>query len=123
MFEGRLSEDEPGHVRIACAELDAPVYVDHGISAAANAAVCAAIRPEKIHLSADAPAARDNTARGVVEEISYLGETSIYLVRLVSGKIVRVTQPNIRRHERDNFARGQQVFLSWEPSSPVVMTQ
>jgi putrescine transport system ATP-binding protein len=105
VFEGRLIEDEPGHVRIACAELEQPIHVDHGISAAQDATVCAAIRPEKIHIATEAPTGRDNMARGVVQEVSYLGDTSIYLVRLHSGKIVRVAQPNLRRHERDAFKR------------------
>ena len=33
LFDGRLIEDEPDHVRVACEQLPAPVYVDHGLSA------------------------------------------------------------------------------------------
>ena len=48
MFEGRLIEDEPSYVRIQCDDLEAPIYVDHGVSSAPGATVWAAIRPEKI---------------------------------------------------------------------------
>ena len=33
-FEGRLVEDEPSYVRIGCDDLEAPIYVDHGVSSA-----------------------------------------------------------------------------------------
>jgi putrescine transport system ATP-binding protein len=123
MFEGRLLEDEPDYVRIASPDLESTIYVDHGISAAANATVWAAIRPEKIEISATRPLSQQNVAQGVVQEIAYMGDVSVYLVRLNSGKIMRVTQPNIRRHEGDVVTWDQTVFLHWHPSSPVIVTE
>jgi putrescine transport system ATP-binding protein len=123
MFEGRLLEDEPDYVRIACAELESTIYVDHGISASSNATVWAAIRPEKIEIATERPLSQQNVAQGVVQEIAYMGDTSIYLVRLNSGKIVRVTQPNIRRHEGEAVTWDQTVWLHWHPTSPVVVTE
>ena len=32
LFEGQLTEDESDYVRVACPELPAPIYVDHGVS-------------------------------------------------------------------------------------------
>ncbi len=123
MFEGHLSEDEPDHVRIITAELDATIYVDHGISAAPEATVWVAIRPEKIEISRDEPAARDNRAQGVVRDIAYMGDMSIYVVRLPGGKLVRVTLPNTVRQEDERISWDETVWLSWDPSSPVVLTQ
>jgi len=52
IFEGKLIEDEPEHVRIASDELGATIYVSHGISAPPEAIVWAAIRPEEdIHVN------------------------------------------------------------------------
>jgi putrescine transport system ATP-binding protein len=123
MFEGRLLEDEPDYVRIASPELENTIYVDHGISASSNATVWAAIRPEKIEISATRPLSQQNVAQGVVQEIAYMGDVSVYLVRLSSGKIVRVTQPNIRRHEGEVVTWDQTVYLHWHPSSPVIVTE
>jgi putrescine transport system ATP-binding protein len=122
MFEGRLLEDEPDYVRIAADELESTIYVDHGISAATNATVWAAIRPEKIELSLERPLAQQNVAHGIVKEIAYMGDMSVYLVKLDSGKIVRVTQPNARRREEEAITWDQSVYLHWHPSSPVVIT-
>ena len=60
MFEGRLIEDEPAYVRIETTELDAPIFVDHGVSSAPGATVWAAVRPEKILMSREKPEAADN---------------------------------------------------------------
>jgi putrescine transport system ATP-binding protein len=123
IFEGKLIEDEPDYVRIGSAELGGTIYVSHGISAPPEAIVWAAVRPEKIFMStAPPPAAADNVVRGTVQDIAYLGDLSIYLVRLPTGKIVRVTQPNTSRHA-EAISWDQQVYLSWDATSPVVVTR
>src|SRR6202521_2645134 len=123
MFEGKLIEDEPDYVRIGSAELGGTIYVSHGISAPPGAIVWAAVRPEKIFMSTTAPAGgADNVVRGAVQDIAYLGDLSIYLVKLPTGKVVRVTQPNTSRHA-DAIGWDQQVYLSWDATSPVVVTR
>jgi putrescine transport system ATP-binding protein len=122
IFEGKLIEDEPEHVRIASDELGATIYVSHGISAPPEAIVWAAIRPEKVFMSTAPPEGTDNVVRGAVQDIAYLGDLSIYLVKLATGKVVRVTQPNTSRHA-EAITWDQQVYLSWDPTSPVVVTR
>jgi putrescine transport system ATP-binding protein len=130
IFEGKLLEDEPEYVRISSEELGGTLYVSHGISAAPEAVVWAAVRPEKIFMSTSPPegagsggeSAGDNVVRGTVQDIAYLGDLSIYLVKLGSGKVVRVTQPNTSRHA-EAITWDQQVYLTWDASSPVVVTR
>ncbi len=123
MFEGRMIEDEPDFVRIRAPELNCTIYVDHGISAAPGATVWAAIRPEKIEIARQEPGSADNRARGVVREIAYMGDMSIYLVQIESGKLVRVTRPNTVRQLTERISWDEPVWLSWDASSPVVLTQ
>jgi len=122
IFEGKLVEDEPEHVRIASDELGATIYVSHGISAPPEAIVWVAIRPEKVFMSTAQPEGADNVVRGAVQDIAYLGDLSIYLVKLPTGKVVRVTQPNTSRHA-EAITWDQQVYLSWDSTSPVVVTR
>jgi putrescine transport system ATP-binding protein len=122
MFEGKLIEDEPEYVRIGSEELGGVIYVSHGISAPPGATVWAAVRPEKIFMSTTPPANSDNSARGAVQDIAYLGDLSIYLVKLPTGKVVRVTQPNTTRHA-EAITWEQQVYLTWDATSPVVVTR
>jgi putrescine transport system ATP-binding protein len=123
MFEGRLIEDEPDHVRIRSEELSSVIYVDHGISSAPGVTVWAAIRPEKINIARQKPDGIENWARGVVKEIAYMGDMSIFLVKIESGKMVRVTRPNIVRHADDRISWDETVYLTWHASSPVVLSQ
>jgi putrescine transport system ATP-binding protein len=125
MFEGRLIEDEPDYVRVESPDLGGVFHVGHGVSAAPNATVWVALRPEKIRIATEAPAGEgDNQVAGVVAEIAYLGDQSIYLVRLAGGRMIRVTQPNILRQSGGGrISWDQQLWLSWDSSSPVVVTQ
>ena len=125
MFEGQLVEDLPDRVRIRSADLGAVIHVDHGISSAPDATVWAAIRPEKISLLREPPAnTAENCVKGVVREIAYMGDVSIYLVKIDSGKTLRVTLPNVERLSDDERIQWDEtVWLSWHPSSPVVVTQ
>ena len=125
MFAGRLVEDLPDRARIQSEELGGLIYIDHGISSAPVAMVWAAIRPEKINILRAPPAdAAENCVRGVVKEIAYMGDLSIYLVKIDSGKTVRVTLPNVERLSDDErILWDETVWLTWHPSSPVVVTQ
>jgi putrescine transport system ATP-binding protein len=125
LFEGRLVEDEPDYVRIASDELGGAFYISHGVSSAPGAVVWVALRPEKIQISREQPEGDgDNRIAGVVAEIAYLGDQSVYLVRLASGRQVRVTQPNIvRQGSAGRITWDEAVWLSWDSTSPVVVTQ
>ena len=123
MFEGRIVEDEPDHVTISSDELGGPLYVGHGVSAAPEAQVWAAVRPEKMILSREQPSFEYNRASGVIKEIAYMGDASIYLVLLDSGKTVRITQPNTYRHADDRLTWDDRVWVSWDESSSVVVTE
>ena len=52
-----------------------------------------------------------------------MGDMSIYIVELASGKPLRVTLPNTARRAEDRIAAEETVYLSWHASSPVVLTQ
>ena len=125
MFEGRIIEDEPDYVRVASKELGATFHVGHGVSAAPDATVWVALRPEKIVLTRERPEGEgDNRVEGIVAEVAYRGDQSIYLVTLASGRQMRVTQPNtLRQGAGDRVRWDDRVWLSWDSSSPVVVTQ
>lgn len=121
IFEGRVVEDEPDHVRIASEEAGCALFIDHGVATTPGRQVWVAVRPEKIVLSRDDPDAADNCTSGTVEEIAYMGDLSVYHVKLQSGKRVRVTIPNLRRLPEDRITWEETVHLSWHPSSGVVL--
>jgi len=52
-----------------------------------------------------------------------MGDVSIYLIRTETGKMVRVTLPNVARHAEDRITWDETVYLSWHAASPVVLTR
>ena len=124
MVEGVVTKDEPGHVRIRSAELGCDIYVGHGVDCAPDQILWWAIRPEKIQLSRDKPAETfgANVTKGMVEDIGYLGDMSVYQVLLDSGKRLRVTQTNTVRGNPDAITWDEQVYLTWGDASGSVLT-
>ena len=131
MFEGRLTVDEPDHAQITAGELDAPVFLDHGVTGAHGATVWVAVRPEKIELSSreldqprpsmeDAPPGA-NVFPGVIRHIVYLGSESAYEVQLASGRTVKALRTNLTRWDQEDFAEGQPVWLAWHACSPAIL--
>ena len=122
LADGRLVDDAPDHVRIDCPQFGGTVYVDHGVSAPPDAQVSVAIRPEKIQLARERPAQQDNVLRGTIAGIAYLGDVTRYLVRLPTGFVMRVTAPNVFRHE-ERLEHDESVWLHWHASAAVVVTR
>ena len=123
IFEGRVSEDGSDHVRVSTNVGE--VYINHGQSVAENKQIWVGLRPEKINLSITPPKnTGPNQIMGQVEDIGYLGETSIYKVRLQNGQIVDVTATNQRRpmNRTHSITWEDTVFLSWEPESVMLLT-
>jgi putrescine transport system ATP-binding protein len=121
VFEGRITEEEADHVRIESEEAGCTLYIDHGVSATAGARAWVAVRPEKMSITREKPDREENCTKGVVDEIAYMGGLSIYHVVLESGKKLRVTQPNLLRTQTDRVTWEDQVYLTWHPSSGVVL--
>jgi len=128
MFEGQVSDEGADSLRIECTELGCTVRAERTVSCTRGATVWTAIRPEKINISRQSlagaqPGAAENAVRGTVREIAYMGDMSIYLVQIDSGRMMRVTLPNVMRGAERPIAREESVWLSWHGSSPVVLTE
>ena len=123
IFAGKISESEADHVVLASDEAGTDLFVDHGVSAPTGSDAWFAVRPEKVHISREQPEAGQNCVTGVVQEVAYMGDFSIYLVELATGKTVRVTQPNLSRGNRERIYWDEKVYLHWHPSSAVVLRE
>jgi putrescine transport system ATP-binding protein len=124
LMEGTLDVDAPDHCVIGCA--DCKQYVGHGITGTEGMAVTVALRPEKIVLTRDKPAADGelfNTAVGTVKEMAYFGSYTVYRLQLASGALLKVSMANTQRHRDDEVTWGDQVWATWSDSAQVVLTQ
>ena len=124
MVEGTVTEDEPDHVRIRSAELGCDIYVGHGVDCAPDQILWWAIRPEKMMVSRDRSEGLNgaNVTTGIVEEIAYLGDISLYQVALESGKRIRVSQTNSVRGNPDAITWDEKVYVTWGDNAGSVLT-
>ena len=123
LFEGRVTEDEPEHIRIGAPDLGSEIFVGHGVTCTLNQKLWYAIRPEKLRLSRDRPEGPRNVFPATVEEVAYMGNLSIYRLRLPGGRVLRATQPNLDRYAADRITWDEAVFVHWEDTAGVVLTQ
>ncbi len=126
IFEGTLSVDEPDHVEISSPDFDQPLYIAHGISGSLGMELAFAIRPEKMRVSRQAPEQQRNVAKGIIEDIAYLGSHSILHINLHSGKKVTASISNSDRKvvgdDEDRLTWEDEVYISWSERSGVVLT-
>jgi len=116
ILEGTVTDAQAGMIALAAggeAEIG-PGRVQPG-------AVALALRPEKIAIQkvGEAGAPETNTLEGIVEDIAYLGDMSIYHVRLGSGQIVRVSRANRFRALEEPIDWESSVRLTWDSRSLV----
>ena len=129
MFESTLvtSGPEVGSI-IRCKDLEHDIHLDLDVDLDDGMEVTVAIRPEKIYIEKTQPVnedgkpLKDNYTTGIVTEIAYMGDISIYHVKLNSGKIVITTLPNVDRFNKGLPTWDDKVFLSWDPESCVTLT-
>jgi putrescine transport system ATP-binding protein len=122
LIEGRVVATEPDRtvVDTASGRLRATPSTD----ATTGSTVWIALRPEKIRISLQPPnGATDNTVAGTVSDIGYLGDISLYKVRLDSGQVMKVSVTNITRLLERPIGWDARVWLSWAPDAGVVLTK
>ncbi len=123
IFESRVSDDATDYVRLHCKEADCDIHVAHGVSCTQNQLLWFAIRPEKLTLSREQPDNPYNVVKGMVDEIAYQGNLSIYRIKLTGGKTVRVTKSNRSRRDEEGISWDDQVYVSWDDTAGVVLVQ
>ncbi len=128
MFEGTVEDRRDGMINVRCEAVGAVLTacdvddVAKGSVTGKGSPVCLAIRPEKIFISQDRPVGNDDTCLpGVVEDLGYFGNLSLYRIRLDSGRVVQVSAQNRQRSAERFLEWDDKVFISWRAQSVVVL--
>ena len=81
-----------------------------------------AVRPEKIFVEKEKSTREgDICIEGAVDDLGYLGNRSLYRIRLATGKVVQVSSQNRRRSINRFLEWDDKVWLSWRPRSSIVL--
>ncbi|CAM5525963.1 putrescine transport system ATP-binding protein [Aquamicrobium terrae] len=122
MFEGRVADRADGAARIEAGN-GITIRAENAGGAAAGADVAFAIRPEKIRVSPARPADAVNAIEGEIYDIAYLGDMTVYHVRLDDGKIVRASSMNAARISENPLTWNDRAWVSFRPDAGVVLTR
>nr|WP_328803080.1 putrescine ABC transporter ATP-binding subunit PotG [Rouxiella aceris] len=122
VFEGLLVAREEDALIIRSPGLMHPLKVDADASVVDGVPAFIALRPEKIMLCEEVPEDGCNFAVGEVVNIAYLGDLSIYHVKLHSGEMITAQLQNGFRFRKGMPTWGDEVRLCWQADSCVVLT-
>ncbi|MDR0555943.1 MAG: polyamine ABC transporter ATP-binding protein [Holosporaceae bacterium] len=121
LFDGIIVEEESDHVVVKSTAMEKNLYVSHSSSVPVGAQISVAIRPEKVMLTDSRPTGEHNWTSGVVKDIVYLGDVSIYHVKLRSGTTIFATVANLVRAAERPIQWEDEVFLYWRPENGIIL--
>lgn len=123
LFDGVVVENKPDSIIVHCPDLETDLFINYGAAIPTGSAVTVMVRPEKMIAQREAPPDLYNKIKGVIREIGYLGDVSVYHIRLETGKMVQVAQANRRHAAELPLTWEDEVFLTWNPLNGVVLAQ
>ncbi len=122
MFEGTVSASDAGVARIK-GQSGAEILVENAGDAVTGNAVSFAIRPEKIKVSSRRPEGVANAMEGEVYDLAYLGDMTVYHVRLDDGQLVKASALNSARASDDALSWNDRAWISFPPDAGIVLTR
>ncbi|AUB80872.1 ABC transporter ATP-binding protein [Candidatus Thiodictyon syntrophicum] len=122
LFDGRVAETQDDQVLVETT-LGRRLHMRCSHPHAVGTPVTVAIRPEKLRICQNYHENGVNQVKGIVEDIAYLGDVSIYRVRVSPELLVEMTLTNIAPRTEQALTWGQEVAMEWSPTSGVVLTE
>ena len=121
IFDGTLSATEGGTVEITLPD-GMVIRTRSAETASVGAKTGFAIRPEKIRVSRTAPAnSAKNAAKGTMWDIGYLGDMTVYHVKLDSGHVIKASSMNAVREVENPLGYDEDVWVSFDENAGVVL--
>ena len=123
MLEGLVAERTENRARITGAS-GAQIVVENAGEAATGNTVAFAIRPEKIKVSSRPPAeGTANVMEGEIFDLAYLGDMTVYHVKLADGQVLKASALNSSRVTEDPLTWNDRAWISFAPDAGVVLTR
>ena len=123
MFEGTLISRDASGARITGPN-GLAIQTENAGAAETGSKVSYAVRPEKIKVSSKKPADSDvNAAEGEIFDIAYLGDMTVYHVKLGDGQVIKASSLNSARQTDDPLTWSDRAWISFKPDSGVVLTR
>ncbi len=122
LFESTITACDAGRITVRSAEMESDLMVDNRGRFSVGQLVCVAVRPEKIMLSkAPVTEAGMNCIKGVVWELGYLGNHSVYRVKTDCGKLLVASAPNVRRTAEWSIDWSDEVYACFAADAAILL--
>ena len=118
LFPGQIAACDGSHLQVMT-RTGLKLVVQQEFNAVSKASVVVSVRPEKIHLSLDAPSTQINCFEGRLKHVMYLGTHVHYLVELLSGDRLTVLQPNTGSNSLDSYTP---IYAYWAARDCLALT-
>jgi putrescine transport system ATP-binding protein len=123
MFEGKVTARD-GQSTTIDAGNGLNIRTENGGDAVNGNTVWYAVRPEKIRVSSKKPEDQSlNAAEGEVWDVAYLGDMTVFHIKLDDGRIVRTSLINSQRLTDDPLSWNDRAWVSFRPDAGVVLTK
>src|SRR5580658_6973319 len=121
VFEGIVGEDGLSVEGTAAGTLRVTAKID----AKPGATVWLAVRPEKMRVTLEPPAPQpppENCVAGTIVDIGYLGDLTIYKLRLADGTIMTAAIANTGHAAERPIDWDERAWMSFAPEAAIVLT-
>jgi putrescine transport system ATP-binding protein len=124
LIEGRIAASAAGAGEIVVESSAGRLRARTAAAFNVDDMVWLALRPEKLRLDREPPACtNENCVAGRVWDIGYLGDLSVYKMRLDSGLMMTAAVANMTRALEQPIGLDDEVWLSWTAEAGVVLTR
>jgi putrescine transport system ATP-binding protein len=121
IFEGMVAAVEGELVRAEVPRIGQVELDEEAPALKAGDPLLIGIRPEKIAIAHDEPAVAVNKACGEIWDIGYLGDMTVFHIKLDSGKVVKASMLNAQREVEDPIAYDERIWVSFGETAGVVL--
>ena len=123
IFDATVLDCSDGQLTVVLAESETQISTPYDEQLDVGGPCMIGVRPEKLLISAERPEPDGYTVTcGVVEDLAYKGNRSIYRVRAKNGRMIQVSAQNSLRSAQLLLEWGDEVYLSWASDCSVVLT-
>ena len=121
MFEGTVDKVGNGSIEIATKDgFVAKTETSEAVAAGSN--VWFALRPEKFKVSKKKPENPGiNSVEGEIWDIAYLGDMTVFNVKIGSGTVVKISQMNATRETEEPLAWDDKVWVTFPANAGIVL--
>jgi len=120
LFEGEVTEVLPEAVDLFGPD-GFPIRAECASPPQKGSRAWFAVRPEKIRLSRTPPSEPLNAAQGEIWDIAYVGDMTLFNIRLDNGRLVKTETINAVRTSSEPFGYEERVWLSFAPDAGVLL--